>query len=249
MLLWVLLAAALPVSVVYLLISHIRLKTRVDDLEQRLKYDAAVAQFPPERPDSHPVNSDAPKSEPEKEIADPAPDTAIEPSNRGPDFAEVIPSAAVPLRSAPVDAAISTPGPPKAYVFRVDVAARAGAWIAQNGYLAVAALSLALAGVFLVQYGVEKGLVTPFWRVMSAAALGTALIAVGEVMRRRWGDESASHVVYLPSTFAGAGLVALFAAAVSAHQLYWLIGPEAAFGAIFAIPVLSVILGGTMGSS
>ena len=98
----------------------------------------------------------------------------------------------------------------------------------KNWFLAVAALSLALAGVFLVQYGVENGLLTPFWRVMGAAALGLALIGAGERVRRSSGDAGQHDTAYLPSTFSGAGLVALFAAVLAAHQLYGLIGAEAA---------------------
>src|SRR6056300_1758559 len=99
----------------------------------------------------------------------------------------------------------------------------------RTGFLAVAALSLALAGVFLVQYGVESGLLTPFWRVVGAAALGIALLSAGEVLRRKWGDEDGAHTAYLPSTFAGAGLVALYAAVISARQLYGMTGPGLAF--------------------
>jgi len=59
---------------------------------------------------------------------------------------------------------------PTAYVFKQSMFSGLWAWVAQNWFLAVAALSLALAGVFLVQYGVESGLLTPFWRVVGAAA-------------------------------------------------------------------------------
>jgi len=83
-------------------------------------------------------------------------------------------------------------------------------WLADNWVLAVAAVSLALAGVFMVQYGVENGLLTRFWRVMGALGLGAALIAGGEVIRRRASDaEGATR--HLPSTLSGAGLFSLFA--------------------------------------
>ncbi len=141
-------------------------------------------------------------------------------------------------------AADKTPkGPPKRFVFKPGALASAGTWLVKNWFLAVAALSLALAGVFLVQYGVENGLLSPFWRVMGAAFFGVALIWGGEFIRRRSGDGADSHTAYLPSTFAGAGLVALFAAVLSARQLYGLIGAEAALVYLVMVSGVAVALG------
>lgn len=133
--------------------------------------------------------------------------------------------------------------PPRAFVFRRDRVAGLGHWIAANWFLAVAALSLVLAGVFLVQYGVENGLLTPFWRVMGALGLGAALIGGGEFIRRRAGDGADSHAAFLPSTFAGAGVVTLFAGVIAARQLYGLIGAETAVAGLVAVAALAVALG------
>jgi len=132
---------------------------------------------------------------------------------------------------------------PTAYVFKQSMFSGLWAWVAQNWFLAVAALSLALAGVFLVQYGVESGLLTPFWRVVGAAALGIALLSAGEVLRRKWGDEDGAHTAYLPSTFAGAGLVALYAAVISARQLYGMTGPGLAFAEMASVSLVAVVFG------
>ncbi len=132
---------------------------------------------------------------------------------------------------------------PRAFVFRAETVAALAAWLKVNWFLAIAALSLALAGVFLVQYGVEHGIVTPFWRVISAACLGIALIWFGEVVRRRAGDEGGNASDYLPSTFSGAGLVALFAAVLSAHHLYGFIGPGGALVWLVLVAVVAVALG------
>jgi uncharacterized membrane protein len=51
----------------------------------------------------------------------------------------------------------------------------------------VSAFSLALAGMFLVQYGIEAGLLPPVVRVMLALLFGAALIVAGEAIRRRTG--------------------------------------------------------------
>jgi uncharacterized membrane protein len=132
---------------------------------------------------------------------------------------------------------------PTAYVFKQSLFSGLWAWITQNWFLAVAALSLALAGVFLVQYGVESGLLTPFWRVAGAAALGIALLFAGEVLRRKWGDEDGARTAYLPSTFAGAGLVALYAAVISARQLYGMTGPGVAFAEMVSVSLVAVVFG------
>ena len=96
----------------------------------------------------------------------------------------------------------------------------------------VAAISLALTGIFFVQYGIENGLLSPRLRVLAAVGLGLALIAGGEVLRRRLGDDH-DLAAFVPSAFSGAGLVAIFAGILSARQLYDLIGPTPAFGAIW----------------
>jgi uncharacterized membrane protein len=139
---------------------------------------------------------------------------------------------------------------PRAFVFRADLARAFLAWLQRNWFLAMAALSLMLAGVFLVQYGIEQGLLTPALRVAGAAALGAVLIGGGEWIRRRAasgaGDTAgdvAGDTAHLPSTFAGAGLAVLAVAALSARHLYGMIGAEAAFVALLAVAALAVALG------
>lgn len=239
----VLLVASIPVAVVCLLVSHLRLKTRVGELEQRIASGAVPVQPTSAPLDTLPSTDENPSPNILNETKDAAPEVNIEPWGTTPDSTLEPVNAVAARRSVSHDASSFSELPPKSFVFRKDVVAEVTAWLAQNWYLAVAALSLAFAGVFLVQYGVENGLLTPFWRVMSAVGLGVALISAGEFVRRRWGDDADGHTAYLPSTFAGAGLVALFAAAVSARQLYDLIGPETAFAAVAAVSSLAVILG------
>ncbi len=143
-----------------------------------------------------------------------------------------------PIASAPIPTK-----PKKSFVFNAERFAMLARWLRDNWFYAVAALSLALSGVFFVQYGIENGYLTPFWRVMGALGLGTCLIIAGEFVRRRTGDEGDTHTEFLPSVFSGAGLVALFAGVLSARQLYGLIGVETAFVGLVAIGALAVILG------
>ncbi|MDP1668871.1 DUF2339 domain-containing protein [Phaeovulum sp.] len=116
-------------------------------------------------------------------------------------------------------------------------------WLARNWVYVVSAVSLALAAIFLLQYGVEHGLLPPAARVAAAMVLGLALVAAGEWLRRQHGDGARQVTAYLPSTFAGAGIVALFASVIAARQLYGLIGPELAFAGLVAIAALALVLG------
>ncbi len=220
----------LPVAVVYLLVALGGAKSRISGLEDRVGRMAlellalgagrdevptprAQAVETSDRVESAPVAAQRPEAEP-VELA-PAPEP----------------------EAAPV---------PRAVVIRADRMAAAAAWLKDNWFLAVAALSLALAGIFLVQYGVENGLLTPFWRVAGAVALGLALVGAGEVVRRRFGDDGTGDgatTAFLPSTFSGAGLVVLFAAVLSAHHLYGMIGAGASFFWLVGVAAASVALG------
>ncbi|SIN81523.1 DUF2339 domain-containing protein [Vannielia litorea] len=113
------------------------------------------------------------------------------------------------------------------------------AWLQANWFYAVSALSLALAGLFLVQYGIEQGYLTPTMRVAAALALGAALIGGGEWIRRRQTDATA----YLPDTFSAAGIVSLYGGVLAARALYGLIGPGVAMSGLVAVSVGAMVLG------
>jgi uncharacterized membrane protein len=142
--------------------------------------------------------------------------------------AEPRPSGAPVAAAAQVPRGTKGPGPSE----------RFGRWLRGNWAVAVAGVSLALAGVFLVQYGVEQGLLTPAMRVLAALGLGAALVVAGDVLRRRHGDAAA-----VPSGLAGAGLIVLFAAVLAARALYGLVAPGPALGALVAVAALAVVLG------
>ena len=118
---------------------------------------------------------------------------------------------------------------------------RFAAWLTQNWFYAVSALSLALAGLFLVQYGIENGYLTPTMRVAAALALGAALVGGGEWIRRRHGDAGAT--AYLPATFSAAGLVSLYGGVLAARALYGLIGPGPAMAGLVAVSAGALLLG------
>ncbi|MBL4874047.1 MAG: DUF2339 domain-containing protein [Rhodobacteraceae bacterium] len=152
-------------------------------------------------------------------------------------------AAKVPDEPARVAPAQQSTTPRKAFVFNPEFSEKIVAWLQKNWFFAVAAASLALAGVFLVQYGVENGLLSPARRVMAAILFGMVLIGAGEFVRRKLGDDEEGSFALLPSVFSGAGLVALFAGVLSARMMYGLIGPEMAFIGLGLTGVLAVILG------
>ncbi|TMV07669.1 DUF2339 domain-containing protein [Ruegeria sediminis] len=224
-----LIVLAIPVTVVFLVVGQSRLRRRVDELEKRLAgMGGAVetdGQAAPQADETKPADA---KPEPVEDRAKPGPWRPSRPVG-----AEV--------GETPKPAA--TASTPRAVVFRKDRIDALGSWLRENWFYAVSALSLALAGIFLVQYGVETGLLSPAARVAAALAFGALLIVAGEVLRRRFGDDEASSTAYLPSVFSGAGLVTLFGGVLAARQLYDLIGPETALAGMMAIALLGLVLG------
>lgn len=218
-----------PAAVIVLIVQVLRLRARVAALEARA---AALAPLPmPERAgiptaDRPPPAPAAARPPPPAETAGEAvpPEAVAPPSRPGP---WSLPPSAAPVAEAPQPAA----------------AARWAGWLAANWFYAVSALSLGLAGVFLVQYGIEAGLLTPAMRVAAAAALGLALLVAGEVLRRRGGDSGPVATAHLPSTFSAAGIVVLYAAILAARALYGLVGPGPALAGLVAVGAVAVVFG------
>ena len=117
-----------------------------------------------------------------------------------------------------------------------------GGWVRANWIYPVAGAALVMAAIFLVQYSIERGLLSPQTRIGLALALGAALIGAGEGIRRRWGDE-ASAAQMIPSTLSGAGIAALLAAVLAAFHLYAMMSQTTALLALAAICGLAMVLG------
>ncbi len=214
---------AVPVTLVALVVGHVRLRRRLSEVESEisvLRYDLQLLH------EGVPVGPQASTSLPD------AP-TEAPPAARPPASAIVTPP---PLTRS--DAPAPRPPSPVAQAL-----ADLGPWLQQNWFYAVSAASLALAGIFLVQYGMENGLLPPRARVAAALAFGAGLIGLGEFIRRRFGDGTQSATAYLPSVFSGAGIVTLFGAILSARLLYDLIGGGAAMGGMAVVALIAVVLG------
>lgn len=224
---------AIPVAIIYLLISNAHLKRRVKALEQLVAKAVANAASK-SKAEAQPLSTVAPK---------PAPWKPAEPEQTKPPKVAAASEPAKAVSTAEVPPQSEPDGPPKAVVFTSEKLQALGQWLTQNWFYAASAVSLALAGVFLVLYGMEQGLLPPSVRVAMAFGFGFSLVAAGEYIRRRFGDSESSSTAYLPSTFSGAGIVTLFGAVLSARLLYGFIGPEIALIAMACVGAMAMILG------
>lgn len=218
----------MPVSIIVLFVQVAGLKARLRQLEAAqavagpaggTAFEAAPAAAAPLAPPPLPDEAAAPLP-PTGQIVAPTPQTEESPAPEAPQTSQNRP-----------------------LVLRRDRVAALGRWLRENWVYAVSAASLALAGIFFVQYGVERGLLPPGLRVLAALVFGGALVAAGEGLRRRHGDEGRAATAMLPSVFSGAGIVTLFAAVLAARQLYGLIGPQMAFAGHLATAALAVAIG------
>jgi uncharacterized membrane protein len=223
---------AIPIGLVWVIVSHSGLSRRVRNLEAEVAtLRAATVLVGPEGRAAAPP---APMPVVSTEVALPAESAA-------PLLAEVGGSGTSDEDTPPdhPPAAAPPPLPPR----RPDPFDRLGLWLRDNWVYAVAAVSLAAAGAFLVQYGMERGLLPPGLRVLAGIVFGLALIGAGEVIRRRYGDGPAGTSASLPSVFSGAGLVSVFAALLAGRLMYGLIGPEVTFVGLVLTALGAIVLG------
>jgi len=109
----------------------------------------------------------------------------------------------------------------------------------QNWIVWVAGVSLAFGGVFIVQFGIENGLLGPVARVVLALLFGAALIAGAEYLRRK--SKAKTVPLFSPVTaLAAGGVASLFGAVVSAHTLYDLTSPLIGFLSMAAVAWLAI---------
>ncbi|WP_217430349.1 DUF2339 domain-containing protein [Parasulfitobacter algicola] len=222
-------------AVVYLLITQHKLKKDIERLQRQISFE----------PDAKkPLTSKSPAKKPELPLiakdarrpAQPALTGAADPVSKGP-IQPVSRSKPSPIPPA------ETAGPPGAVVMRKDKFDALIAWMQENWFYGISAISLALAGIFMVQYSIENSLISPTARVLLALLFGASLVVAGEFIRRRYGDGEGAVTAYLPSTFSSAGIVSLFAAILSANMLYDLIGPGGAMVGMVLVAALAIVLG------
>lgn len=97
-------------------------------------------------------------------------------------------------------------------------------------------LTLAVAGVLIVRYSIEAGLLSPWVRVVLGLLFGTGLIGGAELALRR---DTAVRDPRVRQALAGAGIATLYAVTLAAVHLYDLIGPGTAFVAMALVTGLA----------
>ena len=237
-----LIVVGLPLTLIFLLVSHLNLKNTVADLQRTVRLLQTGGGKPDEANSTTPV---AAPTVPKMDSSDPLPD----PKTTSSKAADIIAARRAEARAAAqrnVDKLVKGPAAaefPATPTLNDGLLGRLFAWLGDNWFYAISAISLALAGLFLVQYGMENGLLPPAARVASALVFGVALIVAGEFIRRRFGAAEDSATAYLPSVFAGAGLVSLFGAVLSAQMLYDLIGTDTAMIGMILVAAVAMVLG------
>lgn len=146
-----------------------------------------------------------------------------------------IPEPEPPPPESLVPPALPSPEPVRAS--RPDIetllTARWGVWLGSA--------ALVLAGVFLIRYAVDQGLLGPGPRCVLAGLLGVALIAAAEWLRGREILHPAVADNASPG-LAAAGVAVLFGASYGASAMYGLVPPQAGFVLMAAASVAGIAL-------
>ena len=126
-----------------------------------------------------------------------------------------------------------------------NLGSRVVGWLAANWIYPLAGIALIFAAIYLVQYSIERNLISPTARIMLAVLLGIALSLAGEVMRRRWPAETTGLV---PATLAGAGVAVLFTTPLAAFHLYDMIGQGTTLALLAVVALAAIGLGWVHGA-
>ncbi len=100
-------------------------------------------------------------------------------------------------------------------------------------------VTLAVAGVLIVRYSIEAGLLSPLVRFLSGLTFGAGLVAAAELALR---GEDRIRDPRVRQSLAGAGIASLYASVLVAVNVYALIGPVAAFVGMAAVTAVAMAL-------
>jgi uncharacterized membrane protein len=103
----------------------------------------------------------------------------------------------------------------------------------------IGGIALALAGIFLVRYSIQIGLIGPTVRMIVAGIFGLLLVAAAEVARARPGAMPDPRI---PQALVGAGILVLYATPYGALVLYQLISNQAATILMIAVTLGALLL-------
>ena len=139
--------------------------------------------------------------------------------------------AAIPYESASEDTQADFPSKGFSFDFEDIFGRRLPIW--GGGF------ALAIAGIFLVRYSIEAGLVTPAVRVGMSFVFGFALLAAAEAAFQ---FEERLHDPRVRQALAGAGLATLYGAFYLAGTAYGLIGAGSAFIGLSVVTAAAIAL-------
>jgi uncharacterized membrane protein len=107
-------------------------------------------------------------------------------------------------------------------------------WLAEKGLAWIGGSALVIGGAFLVGYAAQAGFFTPRLRIIAAAILGVAMLAAGELIRRRrlggFGRNPLASAIV-----SGAGASVLYGTTWAAYSLYGFITGAECGGLLAAI--------------
>lgn len=112
-------------------------------------------------------------------------------------------------------------------------------WVGGRLMIWVGGIALAVAGVLLVRYSIQIGLITPPVQMGMAALFGLLLLGLGEYARSR-ADWALDRRV--AQALVGAGIFVLYAAVYGSLVLHQLIGNSVAFGLMVMVTGAALIL-------
>jgi uncharacterized membrane protein len=112
-------------------------------------------------------------------------------------------------------------------------------WVGGRLMIWVGGVALAVAGVLLVRYSIQIGLITPAVQMGMAALFGLLLLGLGELARSR-PDWTLDRRV--AQALVGAGIFVLYATAYGSLVLHHLIGNGTAFGLMVMVTGAALIL-------
>ncbi len=107
----------------------------------------------------------------------------------------------------------------------------------ENWMVWLGALSVSLAGIFMVSHSINAGLIGPAQQLLMALASGLALHAGAEFMRRR---HMGTDQVF--AALAGGGSITLYAAMLAGVHLFDMIGPVTALVALALVSLATMLL-------
>ncbi|EHQ52056.1 hypothetical protein ECTPHS_05145 [Ectothiorhodospira sp. PHS-1] len=122
--------------------------------------------------------------------------------------------------------AMPSSAPPSDTSWSADGAPGRPAWLAhlsRHWMIWLGGLCVALAGVFMVKYSIDAGLLGPWGRVMMGLVTGIGLHVLAEWLRRKNGPDPSI------AALAGGASITLYAALLAALHLYGLMDPRLIF--------------------